>query len=203
LAVESDLACVVGDLSRAFAHYPLCDWLFRDNPKRQTACDRLFEVLIRRVGFRSGSIYRPAAGGAAAVWIQSEALARISLPDNLRILTELLPVCYSLRILRLVALHQANTHHNPQYRPYDYLYFLGVDPRHQGRGIGTGLMHDGLGRSDSLGRHVFLETSDEANLRFYERFGFEIYDYYDLGKGSPPTWTLLRPPLQPRNHPIR
>lgn len=62
-----------------------------------------------------------------------------------------------------------------------YLWFIGVDPLYQHAGLGSVLLAELLKRSENLGLPVYLETSVEANLPWYQRFGFKVYDELDLG----------------------
>ncbi|MET0822442.1 MAG: GNAT family N-acetyltransferase [Aeromicrobium sp.] len=51
---------------------------------------------------------------------------------------------------------------------------VGVDPAHQGAGLGTAVTSEGLAAIDERGEPVALETSDERNVRLYERLGFGV-----------------------------
>lgn len=62
-----------------------------------------------------------------------------------------------------------------------YLWFLGVDPTAQHKGIGSKLLRDIIAYANQKNLPVFLETSTLENLPWYERFGFKIYDQLDLG----------------------
>jgi hypothetical protein len=44
---------------------------------------------------------------------------------------------------------------------------------------------------DAVGDPAFLETDKPENVRFYERFGFEVVD--DAEPFGVPTWFMLRP----------
>jgi GNAT superfamily N-acetyltransferase len=81
--------------------------------------------------------------------------------------------------------------------PYDEGWFLGtlvVLPEHQGSGVGSALLRDGLAEADRHGQPVTLQTSTPENVRFYERHGFEVTEMLDeLFPGAPPLWTLRRP----------
>lgn len=61
-----------------------------------------------------------------------------------------------------------------------YLWFIGVDPKHQGLGIGTQLMDDLIKDSMRHQRPIYLETSTLKNIPWYEKFGFAIYNELDL-----------------------
>jgi len=58
--------------------------------------------------------------------------------------------------------------------PHWYLSLLGVDPVHQGRGLGRALLDAWLAEVDRGGQPSYLETDREANLRFYARAGFGV-----------------------------
>lgn len=54
---------------------------------------------------------------------------------------------------------------------FAHLWYIGVDPKSQGLGIGTDLMQQLLNK---VKLPFYLETSTERNLPFYKKFGFEV-----------------------------
>lgn len=56
-----------------------------------------------------------------------------------------------------------------------YLWFIGVEPHEQGRGIGTLLLKEVLLEAGVLNLPIYLETSTLTNLPWYKKQGFEIY----------------------------
>lgn len=62
-----------------------------------------------------------------------------------------------------------------------YLWFIGVEPSEQNKGIGGMLLKGVLQRSEAMGRPVYLETSTEKNVPWYRKFGFEVYDELNFG----------------------
>ncbi|MCX2479340.1 GNAT family N-acetyltransferase [Pedobacter sp. MC2016-15] len=66
-------------------------------------------------------------------------------------------------------------------KPRFYLWFLGVDERFQGKGIGTDLLRQLLDESSKLDRELLLETSTERNLPFYVANGLRLYADVDVG----------------------
>ena len=60
-----------------------------------------------------------------------------------------------------------------------YLWFIGVDPKHQNSEIGTELLNDVIKDSNLMERPIYLETSTLKNLPWYKKFGFDIYDKLD------------------------
>jgi ribosomal protein S18 acetylase RimI-like enzyme len=62
-----------------------------------------------------------------------------------------------------------------------YLWFIGVDPQHQYKGIGTQFLTQILKWSENKKLPVYLETSTIENLPWYKKFNFEIYHEQDMG----------------------
>jgi len=56
-----------------------------------------------------------------------------------------------------------------------YLWFIGTDPRSQRGGAGSKLLREVLEVTDAQRLPVYLETSVWENVKWYGRFGFEIY----------------------------
>jgi len=65
--------------------------------------------------------------------------------------------------------------------PIYYLWFIGVDPLHQHKEIGTKLLNEVIADARSQNRPVFLETSTLKNLPWYVRADFKVYDTLELG----------------------
>jgi len=65
-------------------------------------------------------------------------------------------------------------------QPFSYLWFIGVPPESQGKGIGGGLLEEIIHHSEEQGRPVYLETSVDRNLPWYKAHGFEIFQTLDL-----------------------
>jgi len=77
--------------------------------------------------------------------------------------------------------------------PHWYLPLVGVDPAHQGRGLGAALMRRALERCDADGVPAYLESSNPRNITLYERHGFEALGVIQVGD-SPEVVPMLRAP---------
>lgn len=62
-----------------------------------------------------------------------------------------------------------------------YLWFIGVDPKEQNKGIGSALLSEVIKEGLSKQRSIYLETSTSKNIPWYEKFGFKIYNELNLG----------------------
>ena len=90
------------------------------------------------------------------------------------------------RVMRWVG---AWRRHDPKERHW-HLGPLAVDAHLQGEGVGSRMMQVFCARMDAAGEDAYLETDKPINVRFYERFGFEVVGEEDvLGV---PNWFMLR-----------
>ena len=182
------------DLAAAFTTDPLFDWFMRTDARRTAARSRFFRVILREAAFPDGVIERPAAGGAAAVWIPSEGLGPQPLHREVRALPMLLNAAGLGRFGRLLQLREAMDKHHPMDRPHDYLWFLGVHPDAQGAGVGSRLLASKTARMDAAGRPGFLETATPRNVPLYNRYGFKTIAEYRPAGGAPLIWGMWREP---------
>ena len=65
--------------------------------------------------------------------------------------------------------------------PMNYLWFIGVEPQEQGKGIGSHLLREVIRHAELANRPVALETSTMSNVRWYQKFNFLLYNELDLG----------------------
>jgi ribosomal protein S18 acetylase RimI-like enzyme len=78
--------------------------------------------------------------------------------------------------------------------PVWYLETLGIHPNAQRRGVGGALLAAGLAIVDADHVACHLHTSDEANLGYYGRWGFELtYPGFPAGPGGPTYYGMTRP----------
>ena len=192
-AGADDLPEVIATLTEAFAVDPHFNWFLRDD-RRDAGRRGLFKLLIGQMNLADGRIDRPASGGAAAVWMDSEKLGPTSLADELRALPTLLAATGLARLGRMTALRADMDRHHPMERPHAYLWFLGVAPVLQGMGIGSRLLQAAAGRLDALGRPAYLETGTDRNVALYRRHGFEVLSEHKAREDAPNMWSMWREP---------
>lgn len=65
-------------------------------------------------------------------------------------------------------------------RNFIYLWYIGILPEYQGKGLGSSLLKEIIKIGDNRKLPVFLETSTKENLPLYQRFGFQIYHQIDF-----------------------
>jgi ribosomal protein S18 acetylase RimI-like enzyme len=182
------------DLTAAFIADPLFDWFSRPDARRAEMRLAFFRFLMKELILGVGEVMRPAAGGAAAVWMPSESLGPNPIVKEIEALPMLLGLTGWSRFGRLLRLRDVMDAHHPTDRPHDYLWFLGVTPEAQGHGVGSRLIKARLDALDAKGRPAFLETATEANVRLYSRHGFEVIGEYLAPPDGPKNWAMWREP---------
>lgn len=65
--------------------------------------------------------------------------------------------------------------------PMAYLWFIGVSPLYQHQGTGGRLLQQIIAEARLQNLPIYLETSTQRNLPWYEKHGFASYDTLDLG----------------------
>lgn len=58
---------------------------------------------------------------------------------------------------------------------FNYLWILGTDPQQQGKGYGSAILTKAIREQELNQIPLYLETSSEANVKYYERKGFSLY----------------------------
>ncbi|MEV0709161.1 GNAT family N-acetyltransferase [Nocardia aurea] len=180
-------------LARAFHDDPMFTFIEPDAERRAAVLPWFFGAAAR-LGTKYGSLdERP--GRAAVIWL---------LPGHadlgLREMTGsgLVAAPFKLGLSafrRFVAITTAfeRAQRDVIRQPFLYLFILGVDPTEQGRGHGSALITSALSQAGSEGHPCYLETTNEANVPFYERHGFEVASE-KTPEGLPRFWTMVRPP---------
>jgi ribosomal protein S18 acetylase RimI-like enzyme len=75
-----------------------------------------------------------------------------------------------------------------------YLSTLGTSADARGTGDGKLLLSPRLDRVDAEHAPAYLESSKEANIPYYERFGFEVTGEIVVPNGGSTLWSMWRQP---------
>jgi ribosomal protein S18 acetylase RimI-like enzyme len=189
---SQDIAPLVNVLVRAFDDDPSIRWIVRDDAGRREAMRRFFLMMLLDVTMPHGEVLTEDGLRGVALWTPPGRW-KARWYDHLAHLPTWLAVIGWRRFAEVVAATNAIAAHHPK-APHYYLFSIGVDPEHQGRGIGGALMRPVLAKCDVDGVLAYLEASKPDNIPVYERLGFEVQGEIRLGKNGPPIFPMLRRP---------
>jgi GNAT superfamily N-acetyltransferase len=189
-ATDDHVGHLTGVLAAAFQHDPIFEWLMPNVATRQARLRRFFELELRQVALRHGTVWTSSELSGAALCLP---------PGGWRVPTRVLFTqgpsfarAFGARLPRAAGLLSAIERRHLR-EPHYYYAYIGVSPEAQGQGLGTALMRPTLDHCDGEGLPAYLEASSERNAALYERLGFEVEDELRFA-GSPPLRLMLRPP---------
>jgi ribosomal protein S18 acetylase RimI-like enzyme len=184
----ADRGVALNTIVAAFAADPLLRWIMPKADTYLTFAGAAFDN-FGGAAFAAGSAYQAADFAGVALWIPpghddeeidanvANLLAQAVDPERLQEVGSVLSAMQS---------------YHPD-TPCWYLPLIGVDPYHQGRGLGAELMKYALARCDEQGLPAYLESSNPANISLYERHGFEVIGRIQE-QSSPLVHPMLRHP---------
>ena len=184
-ATADDEAAVFAVLTLAFSSDPATRWTW---PEFRTFIE-VFPRFAKAFGgaaFARGTAHRIGRVGAA-LWLPPGAR-----PDEEAmgaLMQETADVATAVDGPKLM--QQMASHHPKE--PHWYLPLIGIDPACQGKGFGSLLLKHATDICDRDGMPAYLESSNLANVPFYERHGFEAIGRIQVG-GSPVFTPMLRRP---------
>ena len=170
----------------AFVSDPIARWLWPDAQEYV----RQFPRFVQSFGaqaFAHGAAHASEDFGGAALWLPVGAEVDGDAVEELFRETTQEPVTSEV----LSILEQMGAHHT--HEPHWYLAVIGVDPAQQSKGIGSELLKYALVPCDEQGLFAYLESSNPANVPFYQRHGFEVLGEIQVGS-SPTVRTMIRSP---------
>lgn len=170
----------------AFSDDPHILWCASAQERRAADLARFFTLLLQarkarilRLGNQGGLLYLPPGSS-------------YTLDERSRIALHLFAVHGLingiLRGLKMTLLEQRQPR-----APHYWLQLLAVEPRAQGKGIGSKLLAVLQEHAARSGHPIYLETAREDNRLFYARRGFEMLRCYHLSRGLRLWCMLWRP----------
>jgi GNAT superfamily N-acetyltransferase len=180
---EAEADQVTEIFTLAFYDDPTWSWAFPD-PEKRLDQHRAWWSLYVHSAVPHGWVWMTDDGGAAAAWVPPGE-SELSEEDEAKVeplLRELLG-SHADEVVTLLERFESN---HPTAEEHYYLSLLGTHPDHRGQGKGMGLLAANLAEIDEVGAPAYLESSNRANDRRYERLGFELVGEF-AGPGGKPT----------------
>lgn len=179
-----ELDSVIALLDLAFEHDPFVGWLTRGNAEARR---RYVTLVTRRLVAPRGRIFVDDSLRAVALWMPPGAW-NLPIGAQLRMLPTLTRVVGARRLFGVARVSAAIEEGRPE--AHWYLALVGTRPEARGAGLGAAVVEAGVRLAKEDGVPALLETSNLANVRWYERFGFAIRRRLDPPGEVPPIWTL-------------
>jgi ribosomal protein S18 acetylase RimI-like enzyme len=180
-------------LSHAFFQDPMLRFLIPDEAKRARLLPSFYSIVVRYCVLYGEGYIIPGWEGVAC-WLRpgdtSPGFARL-----VGIGMRCAPVGIGLAGLRrFIAVSNYAEHVHSRCAPgrHWYLWAIGVEPTRQGQGIGGQLMRPVLAKASAEGLPCYLETMNEANLPFYEKYGFRVVNDGVVPGHDLRAWAMLR-----------
>jgi GNAT superfamily N-acetyltransferase len=185
-ATPADAERCLAVLTLAFACDPPCRWAWPDPQQYLEA----FPCFARAFGggaieLRSAHYYEGFSG--VALWLSPGAA-----PDEASLAKVIEDTVADERKGAMFSIFEQMDAVHPR-EAHWYLPLIGVDPAHQGKGIGSALLSQVLNVCDGQKISAYLEATSHRNVALYERHGFETVGCIQAGD-SPHIIPMLRTP---------
>ena len=183
-------------LSRAFKDDPFNAYAFPNPEQRVKKMPCAYQFLLRYyISYGRCYITSPKLEGVA-IWIHS---------DNLRTSFWRMIISGAIwpamkmgvktgRRMQVLTNYIEKKHHELVPNKHWYLFLIGVDPKHHGKGYASQLLNGMLSEIDREGLSCYLETEVEMNVPIYEHFDFDVLDEFTIPDTMVKIWAMLRKP---------
>jgi ribosomal protein S18 acetylase RimI-like enzyme len=181
-------------LTRAFMDDPMHCVIIPDHDERRRLFYYLWDALIV-YSFRYGVVHTTEMIEGVAIWLTpgntSMSFWRL-VRTGFKIPLAMMRFRHNSRKRFMTLLNAVEKNHNRLIqRPHWYLTAIGVDPDHQGQGIGGRLLDTTIDMADRDNTPLYIETETERNVSFYMKHGFNVIDECAYLDGSVKIWYML------------
>lgn len=180
-------------LSDAFQSEPIFDWFVRTDKKRESARYSMFLAIIEILGFGDCHVEILNDADAVSVWVPFPGELTPTISQEIKALPALFNASGLKRFGRMIKMRGVIKRYKEK-GPHVYLWFLGVKPELQGKGLGGSLLDACLKKIDEEGHISALETATLSNVAFYKSRGFEVVHEFQIDETAPKVWTMRRMP---------
>lgn len=185
-ATIADQKSIIATMVLGFSGDPAIRWLYPNPYQYLTYFPRFVETFGGKA-FAQETAYCVDGYAGAALWFPP------GVEPDVEPVIELIQQSVSeSEQADVFAVFEQMSHYHPQ-EPHWYLPLIAVKPNQQGKGYGSALMQHVLKQCDRTYTPAYLESSNLANVPFYERHGFEVVATIQVGT-SPPIFPMVRYP---------
>ena len=178
----------------AFFHYPMMTHYFPDPKKRARRLPWYLEKTLA-CALRYGEVLTT-ADGSGVLFILPPAHTRLTDKEFIQNGFLFVPLVMGLRNYLKSSECEAFVADTQERlmngRAHYYLWGLVTDPKSQGKGVGRALLKKLTDKADAENLPVYLETHEEKNVAYYERFGFTLLHTDTIPKHGLAIWCMVR-----------
>jgi len=183
----------VNVLARTFIDDPFVNWVVRQDARHDEAMHRFFTVCLQLLTMPHGEVWATRDLSGIAMWTPPGTF-KIGPREQVLFLWQAVQAWGVARIpTRLSAFNEIERHHPKE--PHFYLFFVGVDPDSQGKGIGSRLLVPILDRCDAEVLPAYLEATRQDLVPYYTRFGYRERPPIPVPHGGPTLYPMWREPM--------
>ena len=185
-ATAADAERCLAVLALAFGSDPPCRWAWPDPQQYLEAFPR-FAQAFGGGAMAHGTANYYAGFSGVALWLPPGVA-----PDEASLVRVIQETVAASRQDAMFAMFEQMDAFHPR-EAHWHLPLIGVDPAHQGKGIGAALLRHVLHACDSQKVVAYLEATSRRNVPLYERHGFEALGSIQV-TDSPPVVPMVRQP---------
>ena len=185
-ATAADTERCLAVLALAFGSDPPCRWAWPDPQQYLEAFPR-FARAFGGSALEHGTANYYEGFSGVALWLPPGAA-----PDEASLVRVIQDTVADERKDAMFAMFEQMDAFHPR-ETHWHLPLIGVDPAHQGKGIGAALLRHVLNVCDGQKVLAYLEATSRRNVPLYERHGFEALGSIQVAD-SPPVAPMVRKP---------
>lgn len=177
-AKYNDKALIVDILSKSFDDNRSVNYIVLQDKKRKQRLRNLMSYSFE-VCYRYGKVFLSDDRKACSLVILPE--KKKTTPYSIYLDLNLIFSCIGFKNIKKALNRESKIKQLQLKGNIYYLWFIGVHPTEQQKGIGTNLLNELITDANSEHQTICLETSTVKNIPWYQQFGFSIYNELNLG----------------------
>jgi GNAT superfamily N-acetyltransferase len=171
-AQRKDKTRVIEILSKSFQNDPQINYILGSNVNHNKKMKRLMAYSFE-FGLANGKVEISEDKNSVAIWKSSNSK---KMTINLFYESILFFFAFGwIGIKRISAMEKKIAAFYPDKTIFNYLWILGTNPNEQGKGYGTAILSKAINNFEQNKVPIYLETSTDSNLYYYQRKRFELY----------------------------
>lgn len=176
LASSANKKRIIAIISKSFKDNQSVNYIVKQDKKRTKRITKLIEYSIFQ-GSKFGQLFLSEDKNAACILLFSNRKKTTleSIFWDIKLVIQVI----GIRNLRAALQRESLLKKKYPKTPYVHLWYIGVDPPLQKKGIGSKLLQEVISYCGD--KPIYLETSVVSNIGWYTKFGFEIIETLDLG----------------------